>query len=211
MTTEDLIRALVADRFVGQRPRVTLLLALVSAIAVVATLFFSWIGFRGDIEAALQTVRFLFKFMVVAPLAAFSFAALSRSAGPVSEPGRCETLLLLPLMLLVVGVAVELLTIPRSDWFARLIGSNAVNCMTLIPALACVPLALFIITLKGAAPANPGPAGAAAGLAAGSLAAVFYATNCFDDSPLFVITWYPPAIGLVVLAGYFAGKRLLRW
>ena len=33
---------------------------------------------------------------------------------------------LLPL-LLCVGVAAELLAIPRSDWMARLIGSNAVN------------------------------------------------------------------------------------
>ena len=211
MTTENLIRALVADRFVGQRPRVALLLALVSAIAVVATLFFSWIGFRDDIEAALRTVRFLFKFLVIAPLAALSFATLLRSTGPVPEPGWWETLLPLPLVLLVIGVAAELLTIPRSDWLVRQIGSNAVNCMMLIPTLAGAPLALFIMTLKSGAPANSGSAGAMAGLAAGSLAAVFYATNCFDDSPLFVITWYPLAIGAVVLAGYFAGRRVLRW
>ena len=211
MTTEDLIRALVADRFAGQGPRAALLWALVSAIAIVATLFFSWIGFRDDIEAALLTVRFLFKFLIIVPLAMLSFATLLRSTAPVSEPNWWETLLSLPLMLLVVGVAAELLAIPRSDWLVRLIGSNAVNCMMLIPTLACAPLALFIMTLKSGAPANSGPAGAVAGLAAGSLAAVFYATNCFDDSPLFVVTWYPLAIGSVVLAGYFAGKRFLRW
>src|SRR5690349_24043565 len=93
MTTENLIRALVADRFVGQRPRVALLLALVSAIAVVATLFFSWIGFRDDIEAALRTVRFLFKFLVIAPLAASSFAPLLPCPGPGSAPRWWEPLL----------------------------------------------------------------------------------------------------------------------
>jgi hypothetical protein len=40
---------------------------------------------------------------------------------------------------------------------------------------------------------------------------VFYAMNCFDDSPLFVVTWYPLAILTVVSAGYFAGLRYLRW
>jgi hypothetical protein len=211
MTTEDLIRALVADRFVGQRPRVALLLALVPAIAVVATLFFSWIGFRDDIEAALQTVRFLFKFVVIAPLAALSFVTLLRSTDPTSQSGWWETVLPLPLILLLIGVAAELLSIPRTAAFARLIGSNAANCMMLIPGLACAPLALFIMALKNSAPANPGSAGALAGLAAGSLAANFYAANCFDDSPLFVIVWYPLAIGFVVLTGYVAGRVTLRW
>jgi hypothetical protein len=211
MTTEDFIRALVADRFVGRKPRLTFLMAFVPAIAVVAVLFFSRIGFRDDTDAALHTVRFLFKFAVIVPLAAVSLAALYRSIGPIFEQGWGTRLLLIPLMLLAAGVAAELLTTSRSDWLLRLIGSNAQNCMTLIPLLASGPLALFIMVLKSGAPANPELAGAAAGLAAGSLAAVFYATNCFDDSPLFVITWYPLAIGSVVLAGYFAGRRILRW
>jgi hypothetical protein len=93
----------------------------------------------------------------------------------------------------------------------RLIGSNAVNCMTLIPLLASGPLVMFITALKTGAPAYPGLSGAMAGLAASSIAAAFYATNCFDDSPLFVVTWYPLAILGVVCAGYFAGLRCLRW
>ena len=93
----------------------------------------------------------------------------------------------------------------------RLIGSNALNCMTLIPLLASGPLAIFIAALKRGAPADPGLSGAIAGLAASAIAAVFYATNCFDDSPLFVVTWYPLAIGAVVLGGYIAGRRVLRW
>jgi hypothetical protein len=104
-----------------------------------------------------------------------------------------------------------LLTVAPSDWVVRLIGSNAVNCMTLIPLLASGPLVLFIAALRSGAPADPGRSGAMAGLAASSLAAVFYAMNCFDDSPLFVITWYPLAMLAVVSAGYFAGIRYLRW
>ncbi|MFM9815988.1 NrsF family protein, partial [Streptomyces scabiei] len=61
------------------------------------------------------------------------------------------------------------------------------------------------------APTRPGSAGAVCGLAASGIAATFYAANCPDDSPLFVATWYPPAVAIVVLAGWAAGRRWLRW
>lgn len=211
MTTEDLIRALAADQYTGQKSRTALFLALVPAMAVAAILFFSWIGFRDDIDDALHTVRFLFKFAVVLPLAVVSTGAMFRSADPLQAYGWWMKLLPLPLLLLAAGVAAELLAIPRSDWVVRLIGSNAVNCVTLIPLLASGPLAIFMAVLKTGAPANPGVSGAMAGLAASGIAAVFYAANCFDDSPLFVMTWYPLAIATVALAGYLAGRWLLRW
>ena len=91
----------------------------------------------------------------------------------------------------------------------RLIGSNAVNCMTLIPLLASGPLVIFIAALKSGAPAHPDER--CMGAWCGTLAAVFYAMNCFDDSPLFVITWYPLALLAVVSTGYFAGLCFLRW
>ena len=211
MTTDDLIRALVADGYIGRKPRAVLLLALLLATAFVAIVFFTRIGFREDIDAALRTVRFQFKFVVIVPLALVALGALFRSAGSVFALGRWAILLPLPLLLLSTGVAAELLSIPRSDWMVRLIGSNAVNCMTLIPLLASGPLVIFITALKRGAPAHPGLSGAMAGLGAGSLAAVFYAMNCFDDSPLFVITWYPLALLAIVSAGYFAGLCSLRW
>lgn len=211
MTTEDLIRALAVDRYIGQKPRIALLLALVPAMAFVAVLFFSRIGFRIDIDDALHTVRFLFKFAVVLPLAVVTTGAMFRSADPLQAYGWWVKLLPLPLLLLGVGVVAELLAIPRSEWMPRLIGSNAANCMTLIPLLASGPLAIFITVLRTGAPADPGASGAMAGLAASGIAAVFYATNCFDDSPLFVVTWYPLAIGTVTFAGYLAGRWLLRW
>jgi hypothetical protein len=211
MTTDDLIRALAADGYVGREPRAVLLIALLPAAAFVVILFFTRIGFREDIDAALHTVRFLFKFVVIVPLAVIIVGALLRSTGPIPALGRGTKLLPFPLLVLCAGVAAELIAIPPSDWMMRLIGSNAVNCMTLIPLLASGPLMIFIIALKSGAPAHPGWTGAIAGLAASSLAAVFYAMNCFDDSPLFVITWYPLAMLTVVSAGYLAGVRYLRW
>ena len=211
MTTDELIRALATDGYVGRKPAVALLIALPVATALAAVLFFTRIGFRDDIDAALHTVRFLFKFVVILPLAVVTVGALFRSTGPNTALGWWAILLPLPLLLLCAGVAAELLAIPRSDWIGRLVGSNAINCVTLIPILATGPLAMFIAALRNGAPLDPSLSGAIAGLAASSIAAVFYAMNCFDDSPLFVITWYPLAIFGVVLAGYFAGARYLQW
>lgn len=211
MTTEDLIRALTADRHLGRNPKTSLLLAALFMTAFVATVFFAAIGVRHDFDAALGTVRFLFKFVVVGPLAVAAIAVLSRSASPVRTLGWWGRLLAVPLALIAAGAVAELIVIPRSGWMVRLIGSNAVNCMTLIPLLAMAPLAVFIGVLRHGAPAHAGLSGALAGLAASSIAAIFYATNCFDDSPLFVITWYPLAIGSVMCLGYVAGRRYLQW
>jgi hypothetical protein len=119
--------------------------------------------------------------------------------------------LLVPLALLAIAASLELSVVPRSLWMVRLIGSNSINCMTLIPLLAAIPLATFLAVLRRGAPRNPGRTGAVAGLAAAAIAASFYALNCFDDSPLFVITWYPLAASIVAACGYLFGRRILRW
>ena len=54
-------------------------------------------------------------------------------------------------------------------------------------------------------------AGALAGLFSAGLAATLYASQCNDDSPLFVITWYSLATALVTAVGAFAGSRFLRF
>ena len=61
------------------------------------------------------------------------------------------------------------------------------------------------------APQNPVRAGAIAGLLAGGIGATLYAVHCFDDSPLFVATWYTLAITFVTGLGALLGARLLRW
>jgi hypothetical protein len=68
-----------------------------------------------------------------------------------------------------------------------------------------------MLALRHGAPTKPGLAGAIAGLAASGIATTFYAANCTDDSPLFVIVWYPLAIGLVALIGFLGGLRFLKW
>ena len=74
-----------------------------------------------------------------------------------------------------------------------------------------MPLAAVLAILRSGAPASPALAGGAAGLLAAAAAGALYAFHCFDDSPLFVVTWYGLAALLVIALGAVAGHRLLRW
>ena len=74
-----------------------------------------------------------------------------------------------------------------------------------------MPLSFLIVALSRGAPGNPGLAGGLAGIVAGAIAATLYATNCVNDSPLFIAVWYPVSLFLVAALGYFGGEKFLRW
>ncbi|MCG2627316.1 NrsF family protein [Bradyrhizobium sp. WYCCWR 13023] len=211
MKTEQLINALVAD--IGPRRSFlrSFVYATASGVAFDAVVFFAAIGPRPDIAAAAETWRFLFKFVVTLALAVPATTLAYRLAAPAMwRRCRFEVLMVL-LCLLLAATAFELDLVPPSLWMVRLVGSNSVNCMTLIPVLALAPLTCFLILLRSGASCDPGLTGAVAGLAAGAIAATFYALNCFDDSPLFVITWYPIAMSTTAAGGYYGGRRFLTW
>jgi hypothetical protein len=212
MDTNGLIRALNAD---AGRPvpqfSITWPVSAVLAMLIAAVAFFILLGPRPDITEAAGTLRFLFKFVDTIVLAAGALIL----AATLSRPGERLTgtalwLAAAPAML-ALAVAVELLTVPFDQWAARSIGSNSLVCLTFIPLIGIGPLAVLVTTLRYGAPTRPGLAGAVAGLAAGGIAATFYAAQCTDDSPLFVAVWYPIAILVLAAVGFVAGRLLIRW
>ncbi len=211
MNTDDFISVLAQDSTVRWPFGRTLAVATASGVAITGLAFFLGVGFRPDIAQALDTGRFLFKFLVTLALATMATGLIWRIARPGIPVGRWNWTLLAAPILLGGAVIVELLVMPESTWMSSLVGTNARHCLTLIPLLAIAPLICLLIALRQGAPARPGIAGAIAGLAASGIAASFYAASCTDDSPLFVATWYPIATVIVVLAGYLAGSRFLKW
>lgn len=211
MKTDDLIDLLVEDQPPRWRFRSLLALAMAGGILIAAAIFFVTIGPRPDFSEALGSGRFLFKFVVTITLAVTATMAILELGRPDASLAHRGLALAIAPVLLAGAAAVEMLLLPERQWGARLIGQNARFCLTLIPLLAIGPLACILAALREGAPSSPGFAGAVAGLAASGVAATFYAANCTDDSPLFVVTWYPLATLVVTVAGYYAGSRLLRW
>ncbi|MDO8877230.1 MAG: NrsF family protein [Pseudolabrys sp.] len=212
MRTDELVHALVADRAAVQAPlgrQVALAIAI--GFAISAGLFWMALGPRPDIAAAAVTVRFDLKITQALLLATTAVALVLRLAQPGADTGLQKAVLAAAPILLIVAVVAELLIVPASQWQAKMIGSNALICLTVIPLLSLPLLAALLLVLRRGAPTSRAAAGAVAGLVAGGLGAALYATHCTDDSPLFVAVWYSIAIGGVTVLGAALGRSVLRW
>jgi hypothetical protein len=209
--TEDLINLISEDTRRPVNISRALFMATTGGAFLAAIAFFSTLGLRHDIGQAAETVRFIFKFLVTLSLFGAAVSLVGATIRPGSNPGGRRWFLLVAPALLLGALVVELYVTPASDWTEKLIGHNALHCMTIIPVLSIFPAVPLFLAMRNGAPANPGISGAVAGLASAGIAATLYALNCFDDSPLFVATWYPLATAVVATVGYFAGNRYLRW
>lgn len=212
MTTDQLIRTLVADT--GRRePSVgaVLALALVAGGAISIAIFFAWLGFRDDIKTAIYNPFFDLKFLVTIAMSISAIAISVHVSRPEASLEGYKWLLLIPVGLLAIGIASEMVLPQRLPWTIRLIGSNSKICMTAIPLLSLPMLIATLVALRHGAPARPALSGAFAGLLSAGLAATLYASQCTDDSPLFVATWYPIAVAAVIAIGALAGSRVLRF
>ena len=211
MKTEQLVAALVEDRAGSTRSLGRSLLVAAAAGSVVSLAIFAVeFGPRIDLMAAFATWRFDLKLVLVFAALVAAFAACRAMARPVPSTSW-RVLVQGTALLAAAALVVELVAVPAEAWRPRLVGSNAVICLTTIPLFALAPLAVLLVAMRRTAPSSPGWAGAAAGALAAAVAATIYAFHCFDDSPLFVLTWYPLAALPVIGVAAIAGHRLLRW
>ena len=212
MDTNELIKALAADT----RPPAASLSsvwwgAAGLAIALAAAAFFAVLGPRPDIAAAIDTPRFLFKFVVTITLAVSAFGVACALSRPGETWRKALPYLAAAPALMAMAVMVEIFVLPPDTWSGKLVGTNSINCLTYISLLGIGPLAIFLLALCHGAPTKPALAGAVTGLVAGGIAATFYAAQCTDDSPLFVATWYTIAITGLALLGAAAADRFAHW
>ena len=212
MKTSEFIAALAADPVpepirLGRRVAAALVIGFAGSVA----LYFLLLGPRPDVVAACRSMRFWLKFVDSFAFALPSLLLTLRLARPDAKPTALALWLIAPFILLGAGVVVELLVVPQSEWMARLMGHNAMHCMIMIPMLAAPILAALIVALRAGAPQHPALTGALAGAASAGIGALIFASNCPNDSPLFVATWYPLATLICMGVGALAGRRFLAW
>jgi hypothetical protein len=184
---------------------------VVAAMIFVGTAVLLSIGLRPDFAAAAGTWRFDMKFVVTLTLSASAFFLLRSAIYPEGLARAPLWIVLAAPALLLCAVAYELAVLPAAAWKTALLGTNWLHCLTLVPLFGLVPLAAALWALRRGATTRPVLTGFLAGLLAGGIGATFYAANCQDDSPLFVMTWYPVGILLLGAAGALAARRVLRW
>lgn len=212
MKTDDLIASLAADHPPPRRPAgVSLAVSAGLAIVCAAGTMLLTMGLRPDFVSALGTWRFDMKFVVTLTLAASAYFLLSRAIYPEGFAKAPLWIMLAAPTLLAAAVLYELAVLPASAWRPALVGTNWVHCLMLVPLFGALPLVLALWGIRQGAPTRPALTGFLAGLLAGGLGAAAYAANCPDDSPLFVMTWYPVGILGLGAVGALAGARLLRW
>lgn len=212
MKTDDLIRALAADREpAGPAPLPAL--ALAAAIGLVlAALFFMWlVPLRPHLGEAMRTFPFVLKPIEMGLLVVAAAVAVLRLAQPGAPVARTLTVAAAVPAIMVAAVAVELVQVPRAEWLIRLAGTHWYLCVFNMVLLSLPILAALLVGLRFGAPTRPALAGAGAGLLAGALAASLYIAHCPDDSQLFVAAWFTLAIAIATGIGALAGSRVLRW
>src|SRR5882672_1991104 len=153
MNTDDLIRGLTADLTVSRTSLERLFCyALLPGLFVALILFAAILGPRPDFVAMMGDTRFVFKFVVTLSLGACSALLVWRLARPGAPTQMRAVALGLVVLVLVAGVAVELATVPRSLWGARLVGQNSIVCLLSIPLFALPVLVFSILALRRGAP-----------------------------------------------------------
>ena len=212
METDQLIRTLAADNAQRERPvGFVLAMALLAAAPVSVAMLFAGLGVRPDFMTAMRNPFFDLKFVVTLALAIPAIAFSLHLSRPEASLRGWKWLLLIPVGLLLAGIAGEMMMPQRLPMMTRLVGNNSRLCMTAIPLMSLPLLVAALIGLRHGAPTRPAVAGAIAGLLSAGLAATLYASHCTDDSPLFVATWYTIAVALVTAIGALAGSRVLRF
>ncbi len=212
METDQLIRTLAADNAHRARPvGAVLALSLLLAAPVSIVIFLTELGVRPDVMTAMRDPFFDLKFAVTLALAISAIAISLHLSRPEASLRGWAWLLLIPVGLLVAGIAGEMMMPQRTPMMMRMVGKNSWTCLTSIPLMALPLLAAALFGLRHGAPTRPAVAGAIAGLLSAGLAATLYASHCTDDSPLFVATWYTIAAMVVAAIGALAGPRVLRF
>lgn len=212
MKTDDLIRALAADREpAGPAPGIAL--ALAGALGfVLSLLLFIWlVPLRPHLGEAMGTFPFVLKPIEMGILVAVSAIIVLRLAIPGAPLGWTLIAAAAVPAIMVAAVAVELMQVPRGEWLVKLAGQHWYMCVLNMVLLSLPILAALLFGLRYGAPTRPTLAGAGAGLLSGALAASLYIAHCPDDSPLFVAAWFTLAIAIATGIGALAGSRLLRW
>jgi hypothetical protein len=183
---------------------------LVIGCAATAIVMIATLKLRPDLAAALAGTAFWMKFTYTVALAGLGLWIVERQARASADSRLAAILLAVP-VLAMLAMAVWQMMRPGADVQGLIMGHTARVCPTLILLLAVPIFAGLLQAMRRLAPTRLTPAGASAGLLAGSASAAIYCFHCPETAAPFVLIWYSLGIALATGLGAFLGRWALRW
>lgn len=211
MNTNELIASLAADPAVRRPSAASATLPLLAAAGLSLVILVLALGIRPDLLQLASSGLFWVKCVFVASLTVLGQRAARIAGVPGARFGLLPGLLALPLILIAAAAAVTLVDADTGERARQFWGSTWRTCPFLIALLSLPIFAAMLHRLRQLAPTRLRLAGASAGFAAGSLAALLYCLHCPEMAPSFVGVWYGLGILLPTAAGAAIGRAALAW
>ena len=212
MKTDHLIALLSEDLTPARRGMVLgwLLLGLMGGGMLAVLAMMMTLKPRPDLALAMAGGPFWMKITYTATLAVLGLVIVQRQARAGAQSRTPIVALAAPVVALIVLAAVQL-SAYQADSAALLMGQTWTVCPWAILALAVPVYAGLLLALRQLAPTRLPLAGAAAGLAAGAVAATIYGFHCPETAAPFILVWYSLGIVLAAGLGSLVGRFALRW
>lgn len=207
-STEALIRDLAASPAPAPFNPAATIGGMLVLLAAGLALYIAAFGLRPDMAAAWHHLPVQAKTVLPVLLSISAISLALRSSRPEARPALWP--LVVPVALAFAMVLYRLAG-AEGSLLGESVGQTALSCLGSITMLSALPLAAGILLFRRAAPTRPVLTGTLLGIATAAGVAAGYALHCTEDSPLFFVSWYGLAIGIVSLLGAWLGHRFLRW
>lgn len=213
MNTDELIELMAHDPLPAQPARAWRTLAPVLPVwlLVLALVVVLW-QVNPKLAQFAGTTPFQLKLLWLLALLWIGLGALWQLAHPGATLPRALPVLGPLVLTAMAWPAVQQgLASPAEQQALFWLGQSWWVCLSSIGLLSLPLLATLLWLLRRMAPTRPALAGAMAGLAAASLAAIAYSLHCTENSYGFYLLWYGGSLLALSALGAALARRWLRW
>lgn len=215
MKTDDLIAMLASGPDVAAaappgthwRAAGTVGAGLLASLALMAML----LGVRPNLEQLVLLPDFWIKVGFVVCLCLAAWQVSRRLCVPGASTRALPLLIAMPLLLMWTLGAIILNEAPPEQRAELFWGATWRSCPLLIALLSLPLLAAVLRLMRQLAPTRLRLAGAAAGFAAGAMAALVYCLHCPELAASFVGFWYVLGMLVPTAIGAALGPKVLAW
>ncbi|MBW4051105.1 MAG: DUF1109 domain-containing protein [Proteobacteria bacterium] len=212
MRTADLIELLARD--VSATPPGVVSRRLLAALVAGGLVTFAIVALVlhcQPLAAAAQQSWFWMKAVYTGLLTVTGALIVRRLSVPGSRLGTAPLAAVLVVLAMLALGAGQILSAAPAARLTLWLGQTWKICSPLILLLALPIYACLVVAIRRLAPTRLARTGAAAGFAAGALAATLYGLHCPEQAAAFVATWYTLGIAAATAVGAISGRWLLRW